>query len=164
MAAFCPHCEPPLNLKDFSARRMSGFSAFFWILILCIAFAVFLNYKEGGRWEALESGIKLEEFESRLKELLKKEVKQLQEKLSISDKEAETEKESELEKTYKVVMKVNIKALNVRAQATTRSEILGVLSNNEEVTIIESKNGWSQIKFKEKNGWVASRFLSAEIQ
>jgi len=163
-ADFCPHCGPPLNLKDISVRRMSGFSAFFWILILCISFAGFLYYKEGGHWEELESGIKLEEFESKLKKLLQRKVTQLENKLSISEKGAEPEKEIELEKTYKVVMKVNIKALNVRSQATTRSEIIGVLSNNEEVTIVESKDGWSQIKFKEKTGWVASRYLSAEIQ
>jgi hypothetical protein len=160
-AAFCPHCGPPFNLNDFSARRMSGFSAFFWILILCISFTGFLYYKEGGRWEELESGIQLEEFESKLKGLLQNEVTLLEKENSISEKGVEPEKE---EKTYKVVMKVNIKALNVRSQATTRSKILGVLSNDEEVTIIESKNGWSHIKFKDKTGWVASRYLSAEIQ
>lgn len=141
-AAFCVHCDPPLNLKGFPVSRMSGFSAFYWIFFLLILFSGFFYYKEGGRWEDLEA---------RITGLFQTEV-------AIPEEGVDPEEE------LKVVVTVNTPALNVRSEASVQSEILGVLSENEEVIVLERKEGWTQIRFKGQSGWVASRLLSSEIK
>ncbi len=121
---------------------MSGFSAFYWIFFLLILFSGFFYYKEGGRWEDLEA---------RITGLFQTEV-------AIPEEGVDPEEE------LKVVVTVNTPALNVRSEASVQSEILGVLSENEEVIVLERKEGWTQIRFKGQSGWVASRLLSSEIK
>ena len=50
--------------------------------------------------------------------------------------------------------------LNIRAEASTSSEVLGVLYNKEEVDIIGENGDWYIIKFDGKRGYVSKEYIS----
>ena len=50
-------------------------------------------------------------------------------------------------------------SLNVRSGPSTGHGIIGSLKNNEKVEVISESNGWSKIKYNEKEGYVSSTYL-----
>ena len=60
-------------------------------------------------------------------------------------------------KTYRVTTNL----LNVRSGAGTNFKIIGVLSQNQTLTILDSTNAWYRIKFNGKDGYVKGSFLTA---
>ncbi|WP_057566816.1 SH3 domain-containing protein [Paraclostridium sordellii] len=61
-----------------------------------------------------------------------------------------------------VVTKIKVVAatsLNVRSGPSTGHGIIGSLKNNEKVEVISESNGWSKIKYNEKEGYVSSTYL-----
>ena len=50
--------------------------------------------------------------------------------------------------------------LNVRAEATARSDTIGELAPGAgPIEVLSTKDGWAQIVSQERNGWVSLRFL-----
>lgn len=62
----------------------------------------------------------------------------------------------------KYVSIANGVSLNVRKSASTKAVTLGKLQNNTKVTVISTKNGWSKIKYKNGDGYVASSYLTSK--
>ncbi|RHW40602.1 N-acetylmuramoyl-L-alanine amidase [Neobacillus notoginsengisoli] len=61
-----------------------------------------------------------------------------------------------------VVMKsINADILNVRTSPSTTGSIAGKLTLGTKVEVLQEKNGWTQIAFSGKKGWVSSEFLSS---
>ncbi|MCI7814624.1 MAG: SH3 domain-containing protein [Lachnospiraceae bacterium] len=59
------------------------------------------------------------------------------------------------------VMHANTDDVNIRSESNTDSEILGVLSQGDEVTVLgDAGNGWINIEFQGITGYVANEFLS----
>lgn len=52
--------------------------------------------------------------------------------------------------------------LNIRKSASTSSSIVGTLSNNTKVTILEKTNGWYKISYNGTVGYVSASYI-AEI-
>lgn len=50
--------------------------------------------------------------------------------------------------------------LNVREKASTSSKKMGTVKKGQVVTITKQQNGWSQIKYGSKNGWVSEKYIS----
>ncbi|EQB87558.1 hypothetical protein M918_08570 [Clostridium sp. BL8] len=53
-------------------------------------------------------------------------------------------------------------ALNVRSSGNTSSSVLGKLYSGDNITIIESVNGWHKINFQNKVGWVYGEFVETK--
>ena len=61
------------------------------------------------------------------------------------------------------VMQANTDDVNIRAESNTNSDILGILSQGDEVTILKDEgNGWMNIEFQGITGYVASEYLSEQ--
>jgi N-acetylmuramoyl-L-alanine amidase len=57
--------------------------------------------------------------------------------------------------------KVTASSLNIRSSGSLNGSVVGSISKNTQVTILESKNGWHHIRYStNKNGWVSSSYLS----
>jgi uncharacterized protein YgiM (DUF1202 family) len=50
--------------------------------------------------------------------------------------------------------------VNIRSEASTKSDILGGLYRGQTVTAVSSSGGWTKIKFAGSTAYVASRYLS----
>ena len=59
---------------------------------------------------------------------------------------------------------VNVNMANVREMPTLKGRIVVVLSKNEEVTIIERRQKWSQITAHGQTGWIGNRLLDSKVQ
>lgn len=59
-------------------------------------------------------------------------------------------------------MYVTTDGLNIRQYASAKLDSLGTLSANETVTVIATGDGWSKIKFTDKNGQEAFGFVKSE--
>ncbi|WP_373600731.1 SH3 domain-containing protein, partial [Paraclostridium bifermentans] len=55
---------------------------------------------------------------------------------------------------------VNVGGLNFRKGPGTSYSVIRVLTKGEEVEVISESNGWSKIRNKGSEGYVASRYLS----
>lgn len=55
---------------------------------------------------------------------------------------------------------VSTDSLKVRKESNTSSEIIDSLTKNDEVSIIEEKDGWYKIKIDGKIGYVSSKYIS----
>ncbi|MGC4376784.1 SH3 domain-containing protein [Fictibacillus sp. Mic-4] len=54
---------------------------------------------------------------------------------------------------------VNATSLNVRSSASTTAKVIGSLKNGTKVTILAEKNGWGQISYKGKKGWISLKYI-----
>ena len=61
-------------------------------------------------------------------------------------------------------MVVNATSLNVRSGPNTSYQIVGKLIKGSEVKVISESNGWSKIKYNNKDAYVSSRYLVKETQ
>ncbi|EJR90580.1 hypothetical protein IKE_05959 [Bacillus cereus VD196] len=59
------------------------------------------------------------------------------------------------------VFHVNVNKLNVRSGAGTQFKVLGTLSHNQLVTVINSTNDWYKIQFNGGHAYVKNNFLTA---
>ena len=86
---------------------------------------------------------------------------------SVTTPEKETDQEEDKqpeEAPTAVEKKVNVQAgssLNVRSTASTSGTIKGKLTAGTIVTVISEKNGWSQIKTNNLEGYVSSEYLTS---
>lgn len=81
------------------------------------------------------------------------------EQMASSDGETEAQTNQESNS----VMYVNADDVNVRASASTDAEILTVLSQGDEVTVLgDSGEEWTNIQFGEITGYVATEYLSEQ--
>lgn len=82
--------------------------------------------------------------------------------INIIEKDIEIEEEilTPLRENEKAIVCVETK-LNVRDIASTKSKVLGTLSNNDEVIVINLKGEWVLIR-KEIEGWVSSNYIKDE--
>ncbi len=74
------------------------------------------------------------------------------------------DEEKQPEKTPTVEKKVNVQSgsnLNVRSTASTSGTIKGKLAAGTIVTVLSEKNGWSQIKTNNIEGYVSSEYLTS---
>ena len=49
--------------------------------------------------------------------------------------------------------------LNVRSGPSTKYRVVGSLSKNKSVTILSSSQGWSRVKFNNREGFVSSKYI-----
>ena len=61
------------------------------------------------------------------------------------------------------VGQVTAHSLNVRSGPSTSNSIIGGLSRGNKVDIISSKDGWYEIKYRSKTGWVSGDYISTEV-
>ncbi len=86
-------------------------------------------------------------------------VKNWLEQMASSDGETQAQTDEESSS----VMYVNEEGVNVRAEASTDSEILTVLSQGDEVTVLGNEGEeWTNIQFGEITGYVSSQYLSEQ--
>jgi len=77
--------------------------------------------------------------------------------------EGKNEEETQAEQNNGTKMYANDDGINVRAEANTDSEILTMLAQGDEVTVLgDAGNGWSKIEFDDVTGYVMTEFLSAQ--
>ena len=55
---------------------------------------------------------------------------------------------------------VNVETLRLRKEASTDSAVLELLSKDEKVDILEEKDGWYKVKFKDYTGYVSKEFIT----
>ena len=55
---------------------------------------------------------------------------------------------------------VNTETLRLRKEASTESAVLELLSKDEKVDILEEKDGWYKVKFKDYTGYVSKEFIT----
>ena len=74
------------------------------------------------------------------------------------NKEEEKKEETENKETK---LYVSTTTLNLREKADTKSDVVTQLSLNDEVTVVKVVNNtWTQVKFKDYEGYTASEYLS----
>ncbi len=59
----------------------------------------------------------------------------------------------------KRVATVNTETLRVRNEASTESSILGLIGEDEELTVTDEQDGWVQVSIEEGDGWVSTEFV-----
>ena len=75
--------------------------------------------------------------------------------------EENKEEEKEEEKQEEKKLYVSTTTLNLREKADTKSDVVTQLSLNDEVTVVKVINKtWTQVKFKDYEGYTASEYLS----
>ena len=75
--------------------------------------------------------------------------------------EENKEEEKEEEKQEEKKLYVSTTTLNLREKADTKSDVVTQLSLNDEVTVVKVVNKtWTQVKFKDYEGYTASEYLS----
>ena len=75
--------------------------------------------------------------------------------------EENKEEEKEEEKQEEKKLYVSTTTLNLREKADTKSDVVTQLSLNDEVTVVKVVNNtWTQVKFKDYEGYTASEYLS----
>lgn len=55
---------------------------------------------------------------------------------------------------------VNTETLRLRKDASTESSVLELLSKDDKVDILEEKDGWYKVKFKDYTGYVSKEFIT----
>ena len=55
---------------------------------------------------------------------------------------------------------VTASSLNVKRESSTSNNIIGGVMRNQKVQIMSSRNGWYEIKYSNKSGWVSGRYVS----
>ena len=77
----------------------------------------------------------------------------------VEEQKAEENKEEEKKEETKLY--VSTTTLNLREKADTKSDVVTQLSLNDEVTVVKVVNNtWTQVKFKDYEGYTASEYLS----
>ncbi|MBP3831262.1 MAG: SH3 domain-containing protein, partial [Clostridia bacterium] len=75
--------------------------------------------------------------------------------------EQKVEENKEEEKKEEKKLYVSTTTLNLREKADTKSDVVTQLSLNDEVTVVKVVNKtWTQVKFKDYEGYTASEYLS----
>ena len=57
---------------------------------------------------------------------------------------------------------VTADVLNIRANPNTSSSIIGTLSQNSKVSIIEMSNGWYKISYNSSTGWISGDYVKLD--
>lgn len=84
---------------------------------------------------------------------------------SIEEAKAEEPQSTEkLTQTTTKIMYVNSQSVNVREQADKNSNVVKQLTLNNQVTVISTENGWSQIDINGTKGYIAESLLSSTKQ
>lgn len=55
---------------------------------------------------------------------------------------------------------VNTDSLNLREEASTDSAVLDLLAKDDKVEVLEEKDGWYKVKFKDYTGFVSKEFIT----
>ena len=88
----------------------------------------------------------------------KRESSKAEEQKAEENKEEEKKEETENKETK---LYVSTTTLNLREKADTKSDVVTQLSLNDEVTVVKVVNNtWTQVKFKDYEGYTASEYLS----
>ena len=66
------------------------------------------------------------------------------------------------ETLVKNLVTVQVDILNVRANPSTDSAILGKLHKGDQAEVLDIKDGWYQIDYKGQKGWIASQFATQD--
>jgi len=75
------------------------------------------------------------------------------------------EAESLAQDVGKQIVTSNSSALNVRAEASSEAEVLGVLTENAFVDLIEDEgNGWISVDYNDEKGYVQSEFVTTSFK
>ncbi|QPJ65996.1 MAG: SH3 domain-containing protein [Candidatus Nitrohelix vancouverensis] len=157
-AAFCSYCGPPELNAVSSSRFMSPFRATFYIVILLVSFGVFFSLKLNG----------FENF--KIEELWPTSVP-----VSIPDPPPEPEPAPEAVKPRATptqstkpampkekrsrIMKVNVLAANVRDKPSMNGKKIGIVSRGLEVTVLQTQDSWTQIRYKGGSAWIGTKLL-----
>lgn len=59
---------------------------------------------------------------------------------------------------------VSVNHLNIRTLDSVSAPIIGSLNRGEQATVLSERNGWAEIEFGDKKGWVSSVYLKAAEQ
>ena len=69
------------------------------------------------------------------------------------------EAEALAEQVGKRIATVKTETLRVRKEASTESEILGLIAQEEELTVTAETDGWVQVSIEEGDGWVSTDYV-----
>ncbi len=87
--------------------------------------------------------------------------------LPIVEPEKKVEQEQEEPKKTEQVSKkmyINSETVNVRSKADKNSNLVMQIAKNEQVEVLAAENGWSKIKYNNKEGYILSSLLSTKKQ
>lgn len=59
----------------------------------------------------------------------------------------------------KRIATVTTETLRVRSEASTEASILGLIGQDEELTVADEQDGWVQVSIEEGDGWVSTEFV-----
>ena len=138
-AAFCEHCGPPILPEEIPESRMSFGQAMVRITLLTLIFAVIVAYKAEWDYQGF--------FEK-----------------ALVTSATEPAQEVPQDEDYQVFHYVKVSFANIREKPSKQSKIIGGAGKNERLTIIDEKEGWSQVDMGDKKGWVATRLLSPTVE
>lgn len=68
-----------------------------------------------------------------------------------------------VENAGKKVATVTTQTLRVRKNASTDSEVLGLIPGEETLTVLKEKKGWVKVSIEEGNGWVSTDYVKTKI-
>lgn len=66
--------------------------------------------------------------------------------------------------SYATTATVNTDAVRLRREATTTSDVITILYNNEEVTLIEEQGQWYKVKYKDYIGFIRTDLLNLPVE
>lgn len=139
-ALFCPGCGPPHLPEDIDAEGLTVGQTALRIILIVFLFSIVVVYKYD----------------------LKIIDKMMQTLFSTAPKEAISLDSSH--ETAKVVYIIESSQANVRETASMNARVLVVLEKGQEVTVLEKKDNWWQIKVGDKVGWIYSKLITAKVE
>jgi len=65
---------------------------------------------------------------------------------------------------FELIHTVIPSSANVRSKPSNDGQVIAIVEEGMNLTIIEKKDGWTKINVFEKKGWIASRLIKSEVQ
>ncbi len=141
---FCEGCGPPKLPPEEVPEGIGFWQTSFRVTLVVLVFSGLVFYK-----------FQPETFTS-----LDTLVTKIKSKIPATREETATANEPD----FKLVHKVNVDRANVRAEASSKSEVIEVLNKGQVVQMIRKTEAWSQIQLSGKKGWIATRLLDSKVE
>ncbi len=140
----CEHCGPPVLPPEDIPESINMFQALTRILVALVVFAGVVYFKAGPE---VTKGV--EKIITRIK----------------SQMPMSAPKETEpVKPDFQLIHSVNVGRANVRAEPTTRSDVVVVVEKGQVLKVLQKNENWSQVQLDGKKGWIASRLLDSRVE
>ena len=140
---YCSRCGPPENPDEIPDDGLTGWQTLNRITLIVVLFLSLVFNKLDVKLDFLDKIFGV---------------------FSVFDEAVEAPVSRPADSNLKVFLVVNVFQANVRKEPSLESTVIAIAEKNTEVRVIDRKGDWARILIRDKNGWIASQFLTAKAK